>query len=38
MSIIPNEELHTKKIVYETYFGEMEISDEEKKERLKLAK
>jgi hypothetical protein len=38
MSRIPNDELHTEKIVYETYFGEMEISDEEKKERLELAK
>lgn len=38
MSRIPNDGLHTEKIVYETYFGEMEISDEEKKERLELAK
>lgn len=38
MSRIPNDELHTEKIVYETYFGEMEISDKEKKERLELAK
>ena len=38
LSRIPNDELHTEKIVYETYFGEMEISDEEKKERLELAK
>ena len=38
MSKIPNDELHTEKTVYETYFGEMEISDEEKKERLELAK
>lgn len=38
MSRVPNDELHTEKIVYETYFGEMEISDEEKKERLELAK
>ena len=30
MSRIQNDELHTEKIVYETYFGEMEISDEEK--------
>ncbi len=38
MSQIPQDELHTGKIEYETYFGEMEISDEEKKERLELAK
>ena len=38
MSRVPNDEFHTEKIVYETYFGEMEISDEEKKERLELAK
>ncbi len=38
MSRIPQDELHTEKIVYETYFGEMEISEEEKKERLELAK
>lgn len=38
MSRIQQDELHTEKIVYETYFGEMEISDEEKKERLELAK
>lgn len=32
------DELHDLKIEYETYFGEMDLSDEEKKDRLELAK
>lgn len=32
------DELHDLKIEYETYFGEMDLSDEEKRDRLELAK
>lgn len=39
MGKLPYDELHTKeKIEYETYFGEMDLSDDEKEDRIALAK
>lgn len=38
MSRLPQDKLHTERMVYETYFGEMDLSEDEKEDRLALAK